>query len=191
MNEIAIPTSLGKIRDEISKKMVLMAGLAIAPSNAKNYDTLRKENNDYIKAVKAEIDEARKRYLEPFEAEANKYLETLKNFETANKDFTARILEAKKVQFKEDMRREFVLMAIPDSNGEIPDFEKIYDPSWYSGTKTKAKEAMSARLKAFSSAQTKTEAYITFSGTKEQLAGLKKYCYENRLNVEITEMENE
>lgn len=188
MNEVTIPSNLGNIERDVKSKMAIMINLAIAPSNASRYDTLRKENNDYIKKVKATIEEAREKYLEPFEAEANKYLEALKPFEEANKDMSAKILEAKKIAFKEDMRREFSLMVMPDTNGEMPDFEEIYDHSWYTKTKATAKELMSNKVKAFATAKDKARAYIMFDGTKEQLRELKKYCYSNRLNVEVTEL---
>lgn len=189
MKEVTIPSNLGSIEKDVKSKMALMLGLAIAPSNAKQYDTLRKENNDYIKKVKATIDEAREKYLEPFEAEANKYLDVLKPFEEANKDMSAKILEAKKIAFKEDMRHEFDLMVMPDANGEMPDFEEIYDYSWYTKTKAMAKELMSYKVKAFAMSKDKVRAYIMFDGSKEQLKGLKEYCYKNKLGVEITELE--
>lgn len=189
MNEVTIPSNLENIKRDVKSKMTLMIGLAIAPSNASHYDTLRKENNDYIKKVKATIEEAREKYLEPFEAEASKYLEALKPFEEANKDMSAKILEAKKTAFKEDMRREFNLMAMPDADGEFPNFDEIYDPSWYTKTKATAKELMSNKVKAFVTAKDKVRAYIMLDGTKEQLRELKKYCYSNRLSIEVTELE--
>lgn len=189
MNEVTIPSNLENIERDVKSKMALMIGLAIAPSNASHYDTLRKENNDYIKKVKTTIEEAREKYLEPFEAEANKYLEALKPFEEANKDMSAKILEAKKIAFKEDMRHEFNLMVMPDANGEMPDFEEIYDYSWYSKTKATAKELMSSKVKAFAMSKDKVKACIVFDGNKEQLRALKTYCYKNGLNVEITELE--
>lgn len=190
MNEVIIPTSLGQIKKDVESKMALMIGLAIAPSNAKQYDTLRKENNDYIKKAKATIEDARAKYLEPFEAEANKYLEALKPFEEANKDMSAKILEAKKIAFKEDMRKEFDLMVMPDGNGEMPDFENVYDASWYAKTKATAKELMSNKVKAWAMSKDKVKAFISFDGNKEQLRALKEYCYKNGLHVEITELED-
>lgn len=187
MNEIAIKEN--DIKKDVASKLAIMVNLAIAPSNAKQYDTLRKENNDYIKKVKDSIEEARKRYLAPFDEEAKKYLEAISPLEIANKDMSAKILEAKKIAFKEDMRHEFDLIAMPDADGEFPDFDEIYDPSWYAKTKATAKELMSYKVKAYCTRKDQTEACIMFKGTKEELRKLKAFARDEHIDIEVNELE--
>lgn len=176
------------IKSEVEKRISAMGNLAIAPSNATAYETLRKDNNSYIKLVKGNIEKAKEEYLKPFDEKANELLEAIKPLEEANKKLSAEILEAKKKRFELDMRHEWETIAMPDENGEVVPFESVYDPSWYSKTKQDAKELMAKRLKWEISKKRKVQACIILDCTKEELKAVKDFVYENRISADISEI---
>lgn len=159
---------------------------AIAPSNVARYEDLRTENNKYIKEIQGEVDSAKKDYLEPFNAIASQVTEALKPLVEANKSFADKILEAKKAKFKQDVREEFGLIARPDSNGELPDFETIFDPGWYGNKVADWKDKLKTKIRKSEVADESVKAYIRVECTKSQLDDLERYIISQLIHYDIS-----
>lgn len=152
------------LRGEVSERVGKCQNLAIAPSNASSFDSLRKENNDYIRSVKQKVDSFREEVLKPYEARLAQILEELKPLEVANRALSNEILNAKKERFRRDMEAEYRDIVTADINGEIIPFDRVYDPSWYGKTKTEARGLLAQAIrKERLKAERVTYSYIVFA----------------------------
>lgn len=177
---------LEALKNVVKRKVsVIGDNQAIAPSNITNYEDERTENNKYIKDIKAQLTKAEDDYLEPFNKIADQVNEALKPLIDANKAFGDRILEAKKTKFKNDVRDEFTLIARPDANGELPDFETIFDPSWYGDRVADWKDKLATKIRKAEVADEKVTAYIRVETTKSQLEDLERYIISQRINYTL------
>lgn len=177
---------LEALKNVVERKVsVIGDNQAIAPSNITHYEDERTENNNYVKEVKATLDKAEKEYLAPFKVISDQVNDALKPLIDANKDFANRILEAKKTKFKNDVRDEFTLIARPDANGELPDFETIFDPSWYGNKVADWKDKLATKIRKAEVADEKVTAYIRVETTKSQLEDLERYIISQRINYTL------
>ena len=177
---------LEALKNVVDRKVsVIGDNQAIAPSNVSYYEDERTENNKYVKDIKAQLTKAEDDYLEPFNAIADQVNEALKPLIEANKSFGDKILEAKKTKFKNDVREEFTLIARPDANGELPDFETIFDPSWYGNKVADWKDKLATKIRKAEVADEKVTAYIRVETTKSQLEDLERYIISQRINYTL------
>lgn len=131
---------------EILEKADKLRSIVITPENAKKNEDLRKEANSYLKTIKNNIEEAREEYLKPFAEKEEEVLRILAPLEEAAKDLQQRILECNKVAFKEKVKNKWEEYCSID--GEIHDFEKVYDPSWYGKPEKSWGDALLNKFKA-------------------------------------------
>lgn len=177
---------LEALKNVVERKVsVIGDNQAIAPSNITHYEDERTENNKYVKDIKAQLTKAEDDYLEPFNAIADQVNAALKPLIDANKAFGDKILEAKKTKFKNDVREEFTLIARPDANGELPDFETIFDPSWYGNKVADWKDKLATKIRKAEVADEKVTAYIRVETTKSQLEDLERYIISQRINYTL------
>jgi len=177
---------LEALKNVVDRKVsVIGDNQAIAPSNVSYYEDERTENSKYVKDIKAQLTKAEDDYLEPFNAIADQVNEALKPLIDANKAFGDKILEAKKTKFKNDVREEFTLIARPDANGELPDFETIFDPSWYGNKVADWKDKLATKIRKAEVADEKVTAYIRVETTKSQLEDLERYIISQRINYTL------
>lgn len=155
---------LATLRDEVSARVGKCQNLAIAPSNANSFDSLRKDNNDYIRSVKSQVEGFREEVLKPYEEKLAQVLGELKPLEVANKALANEILGAKKERFKRDMEAEYNDIVTADINGEIIPFARVYDPGWYGKPKAEARGLLAQALrKEKLKAERATYGYIVFA----------------------------
>ena len=177
---------LEALKNVVERKVsVIGDNQAIAPSNITHYEDERTENNKYVKDIKAQLTKAEDDYLKPFNAIADQVNAALKPLIDANKAFGDKILEAKKTKFKNDVREEFTLIARPDANGELPDFETIFDPSWYRNKVADWKGKLATKIRKAEVADKKVTAYIRVETTKSQLEDLERYIISQRINYTL------
>ena len=177
---------LEALKNVVERKVsVIGDNQAIAPSNITHYEDERTENNKYVKDIKAQLAKAEDDYLEPFNAIADQVNEAVKPLIDANKAFGDKILEAKKTKFKNDVREEFTLIARPDADGELPDFETIFDPSWYGDKVADWKDKLATKIRKAEVADEKVTAYIRVETTKSQLEDLERYIISQRINYTL------
>lgn len=177
---------LEALKNVVERKVsVIGDNQAIAPSNITHYEDERTENNKYVKDIKAQLTKAEDDYLEPFNSIADQVNEALKPLIDANKAFGDKILEAKKTKFKNDVRDEFTLIARPDANGELPDFETIFDPSWYGDRVADWKDKLATKIRKAEVADEKVTAYIRVECAKSQLDDLERYIISQRISYEL------
>lgn len=131
---------------EILEKADKLRSIVITPENAKKNEDLRKEANSYLKTIKNNIEEARTEFLKPFAEKEEEVLRILAPLEEAAKDLQQRILECNKVAFKEKVKNKWEEYCSID--GEIYDFEKVYDPSWYGKPEKTWGDALLNKFKA-------------------------------------------
>lgn len=173
------------LKNVVDRKVKVMQAQAVNIGDPANCDTLRTDNNNYVKEVEQQITDAEKKYLEPFDAVIKQITDALQPLKDENKAFAQRILEAKKARFKETVRAEFSLLALADANGELPDFETIYDPAWYGKTASVWKQFLALKLKKERESTKKVVAYVKVTTDQGKLDDLEAYLISNRIVYEI------
>lgn len=182
-NEI-MGLSLADITEACLLRAERAKALAVAPDCAANYDAVRRDNNAYLKDVKSRIDEARAGYLKPFEAAAAGYLTAIAPLEEANKSLASSILDAKKRRFRDEMAEAFSEAVVADVNGELPDFEDVFDPRWYGKTKTEARKALAQAIRKAKLKGAKRTATYRVEADGSQLEDLESYLLSQGIRFE-------
>lgn len=182
-NEI-MGLSLSEIAEGCTLRAERAKALAVAPDCANNYDAVRRDNNAYLKGVKSRIDEARKEYLAPFEAVAGSYLKAIEPLEEANRSLSASILDAKKRRFRDEMAEAFSEAVVSDVNGELPDFEEVFDPRWYGMAKADARKALAQALRKAKLRGVKKTASYRIEADGAQLEDLESYLLSQGIRFE-------
>lgn len=178
MENQLINIDLAKTLEASQSKAEQLNALAITAENCLSLEGLRTDNNKEIKAYKAQIDEAKKKYLEPFTAIEKQALEAIKPFEEANKEFSAKILEAKKFRRDNELREYYTdLLSMATSEaGEIPswfpNFDKANEGISYSVTLTIAKQVLKAHIEGCKA----TTAHVTLTGSRANLDKVREYA---------------
>lgn len=146
MNQI-ITMDLAELQAKATERAERCRNLAIAPTNARSFDSLRTENNKFIKDTEKALDGARKEFLRPFDEMAGKYLGALEPLREANKVLSNEILSARKEAFRNDMYEAWQGIATANGNGEVTPFDEAFDPSWYGKTKAEANRLLSEAMR--------------------------------------------
>lgn len=120
----------------------------VVSEGARSLDDLRKENNRKIKGHRAEIESMREEYLKPFEETYKPFLLALNELEEANKELSKKILQAKKSEFEDKVKKELNYLTLL-GNGEYVPFEEVYDPSWYGKPEKEWKPILARRVKDY------------------------------------------
>lgn len=120
----------------------------VVSEGARSLDGLRKENNLKIKEHKAEIESMREKYLKPFEEMYKPFLLALNELEEANKELSKKILQAKKSEFEDKVKKELNYLMLLNEGEYVP-FELVYDPSWYDKPEKYWKPALARRVKDY------------------------------------------
>lgn len=164
----------------VQEKAALLRAQVITPENATKMEDLRKESNAYIKSIKNKIEEAKEEFLKPFTEKERQALEILAPLEEATKEFADAILNAKKTAFRNKVRERWEQLCSVD--GEIIDFDSLYDPSWYGKPEKVWLETLIARLKK---AKTKDApfkgVFFIEVGTQQNARDIEDYCIKNKV----------
>lgn len=184
-----IPETLEKdILSESTKRAESTSKMAVSPLNASNYETVRTENNKYIKDIRHRLDEAREVWDKPFEERALRVLAALKPLEEANKTLANSILFAKKKAFEDSMRERWKELALANPDGEIVPFEDVFDPKWYCKTKHDAEMALAVGMRRCADRKTKEVVSLTIYSDRDTIRRLKEWLAENGATYEMEEM---
>lgn len=188
--ELTEINALEKIQSEAKERADKANKLAITPENAKKNETVRTANNKFIKSAELAVEQIKEAYLAPLNEQLKPYLEAIEPLKEANKELSARLLEAKKKAFEESIREEMRLLDYEDENGETPSFEEIYNPSWFSLTKADAHEALLNALRKWKHKGKRLDVLITANLTESELERLTQYMRLSDLTYEFTIMED-
>ena len=170
-----INLNVAEVATECLAKANRLKAQAVSVSNYTNLEGLRTEANKEIKAIKAQIESAKKEYLKPFSEIEAQALTALAPYEEAAKEFGAKILEAKKAKRHQELKAFFDKEIAPNEDGvlpyeEIPSFDEIYQGIPTNASLIEAKETVSIRLRQ---AQ-KTKVYVELSGSRTMIDKLKQ-----------------
>lgn len=129
MENNLINLNLATLSEEAQAKADKLTALAVSPENCSSLEEIRAEANKEIKAVKAQIELAKKAYLKPFAQLESQYLEALKPYEDATKAFSGAILEAKKTKRTAKLKEIYsaYIMEKVDGNGCLPMWLPTFD----------------------------------------------------------------
>lgn len=116
---------------EVSDRIERLQAVVITPENAKKNEDLRTEGNAYVKDIKSQLKALKEEYLKPFTEQEEKVLAAIKPLEDELKIFSGKVLDAKKLAFRDKVYKEWTYLVSLDMDGNIAPFDEIYDPDWY------------------------------------------------------------
>lgn len=184
MNPLNIATP-----QEIGERVAKLNSIYVAKENAKKLEEIRTESNDYIKALKTKIKEAKEEYLKPFSAIEEQALALIAPLEEATKDFSDRILVQKKALFMEKVQAEWEYLSSLDQNGEIAPFNEVYDPSWYGKPEKVWKPALLAAIKKYISKGNRLSVYFLLDNcTREEADLVEALLIKSKINYRKEEI---
>ena len=125
-NEIA----LADLKKSVETRIAVLNAVVVDLDNPKACDTLRTDTNKYIKGYESMVASAIDDYCRPLKESLDPILEVLKPLKEANKDLSDRILEAKKLAFRSEVKAVWTDMALA-GDGEVPPFDECFDEKWY------------------------------------------------------------
>ena len=178
-----------KIDELVSEALAKKQEYAVINCNENNYllvETQRKELTSYLDYLKGLMNESEQEYLKPYKD----FVEPLKNaineLLAVESELKASVLNEKKIAFKEEVKQEFYsLCNIVCMDGVIPDFEQIFEQSWYGKPKKTWKELL---LKKITKATIKLErmtAYFVINTDTMQLEEIKTFMNEKNISYSL------
>lgn len=178
----AIKFDYGAFAKDCHDRAAMIAAQAVDWQNPNALKPVVTENNKFIKEKKAMLESIKDSVLEAsgYTTFETKVLVSLKEVEVANKKLTADRLEAEKVAKKERARQFFLdsHFGDPDANGEMLDFERVWELDWAKTTVTWGDlvAKMSAKVVKLRSPDEKVDAFIEIDGIRaSRLAEVEAY----------------
>lgn len=178
MENQLINLNLANLATEAQEKADRLNSLAVSTTNITSLETARTEANKEIKAVKTQIEEAKKAYLKPFAEIEAKYLEALKPYEDATKAFSSAILEAKKTKRQEELREVYDSIAIThlDEDGALPDWVPSFETATEGITQTTTKQVARDLISNRIANGKKTEVAVVLKGSRANIEKVKSFA---------------
>lgn len=164
---------LDTLQNIVERKCDVLSTQALTVGNVLSYESLRTENNAYIKEVEGIVQSAREKYLQGFEEVAGKVADALKPLKDANQAFANQILDLKKRKHKEWAMGEYCAIATANADGEIEGFEEVYDPKWYGKPNDTVRDLMAAKIAKRRRSKERIIAIITVDTDKASLGDLE------------------
>lgn len=180
-----IDLNLEEIRQKAENRNGITSSIVLTNTTIRNCEAVRTENNKFIKEVENGLENARKAFLEPFEAKASEYEQAIERLKETNGRFSKEIIVQKKQRFKEEMETHYHEME--DWGLYLPPFEEVYDELDYSKTHEEARKCFDKRVDDWQGKQKSVEAYLNFKGNAYQYRQLFKFAKVN--GIELSDIE--
>ncbi len=178
MENQLINLNLANLATEAKEKADRLSSLAVTTDNFASLETVRTEANKEIKAIKTQIEEAKKAYLKPFAEIEAKFLEALKPYEIASKEFGAAILEAKKTKHQQALREMYNSIAFNyiDEDGCLPPWLPSFETATEGITQTTTKQVSRDLIANRIANARKTEFTVVLKGSRTNIEKVKSFA---------------
>jgi len=144
------------------------------------------KNNAALKGAKALLTEAEKPILTAIKQAEKPITDFIAECEVFFKDYQTKALSAKKEAFKAKAKAKFFdPYNLPNENGELLDFEKIYDEGLYGCSEQELAQAIALRMSKASVAEEKIVASLEIHCSKAQKEQLEDWLIVNRISYFI------
>lgn len=163
---------IGVLQDTIMAKVDTLNNIAIDPSRITALETIRTENNDFIKSYESRVKEVFDLVTAPVMEKLQPVLDSLKPLKEANKDFADKILDSKKESFKETVKAEWMNIGLA-GDGDLPPFEKVYDDKWYGKARKVWMPLLSAKIKKVSQMNERHDFIVRVRCTYSELSEIE------------------
>lgn len=174
--EIIEPSNFATIKYNVEDMVHHTKMLAISTSNVKALADVRAKNNKYIKVFDDMIKEAKENLIsEVLGTQINAINELIEPLRQANKEFSANLLEADKLRYKEQAKEKFDILNDGGESGEVYDFDEFYEDKWYKKTQIELLEAMQRKLKRIRIKEDVVDKTYFITATNEQFERIDRY----------------
>lgn len=178
-----------KIDELVSEALAKKQEYAVITCDENNYllvETQRKELTTYLDYLKGLMNESEQEYLKPYKD----FVEPLKNafneLLAVESELKASVLTEKKIAFKEEVKQEFYsLCNIVCMDGVIPDFEQIFEQSWYGKPKKTWKDLLLKKIMKASATIERMTAYFVINTDTMQLEEIKTFMNEKNISYSL------
>ena len=178
MDNQLINLNLANLATEAEEKANRLNSLAVSIDNFSSLETVRTEANKEIKAIKAQIEEAKKAYLKPFAEIEAKYLEALKPYEDAAKTLSGSILEAKKAKHQQALKEMYNAIAYNyiDEDGCLPSWLPAFEVATEGISQTTTKQVARDLIANRIANAKKTEFAVVLKGSRANIEKVKSFA---------------
>lgn len=176
MNELIKKEQIEAIKAEVAKMAEHTSKVAIGPDSLKECEGVRRDNNKFIKDVKANIETAKETLIEQVLGDQIRAaMEVLKPLEDANAEFSKKVLACKKQEYKDKAQQTFDTLNDGGISGEIYDWEKFYEDKWYGMTKDELLKHIVWKLKELRAKEDKETKRYLITASEPQFGRLDEY----------------
>ena len=123
--------NIDSLKEDCELLIKRMENVAICIDMPTVNDSLSHNIKEFVKEYLKIIDDARNVFLQPFEEMVKPIMDLIKPVSLGQKEFAAKILETKKLAFKEKVREEYDYIISASDDGIVIPFDELYDPTWY------------------------------------------------------------
>jgi len=184
-NEIIAIDALADIENMVESRLGKMKLMALSQEQLPQLAKMVTENNALIKVEKSKLDEAREKAVKfVFGDTLEKYEKLIAELESGQKEFQANILSLKKMKFREETKKTFDILNDGGQDGEIFDFESIYDERWYGKSSKAVLEAIQGKLTAKRRRSEYKTATFVVSGSEENIERVRNLIKTVAVDVE-------
>ena len=179
---------LDNLKNVVAARITRLEVVAIDGEHPEKCDAIRTDNNNFIKGYKARIESAIEEYTRPLRESLQPILDALNPLEIANKEFADKILESKKIAFKNEVKamwQEFALAG----DGDVPPFEKVYNEKWYGKSKITWMKLLAEAIQKENRKLNAQHFTIRLECDYNTLAEVESYLIDKQLNYKV-EMED-
>ena len=174
---------LNTLKETVELKVETLSKVVVNPETPTTCDELRTDTNKFIKHYVDLIDSSVKEYRKQFDP----LVEILEPLKAANKELADRILEAKKNAFRKKVYDEYIFMATCSPDGNVPNFEDVYNEKWYNKTDKEWKMELAKIFGEYATNEQKTTTYLKVNCGIVDLQKLVQFLKLNNYDYEIVE----
>ena len=196
MNELVVKEQKIDIVEVVNVLTQIIEQFNEIEVNEENYlevETTRKlQLTPFLDKYTSVLKESEEEYLRPYKNLVEPLKTTLDKMLELDKKLKADVLLEKKKAFKEEVRQEFYdLCNIMCSDGVLPDFEEIYNESWYGKTKKNWREMLLKKINDSIHKEETLTGYIVCELTRSQANDLKRFLTERQIQFSFEELKGE
>lgn len=195
MNELiykGVKVDLPEIVNLIESKIKEYETISVDENNYLFVENQRKDLTAILDSYKRVLRESEEDYLQPYKSLVEPLKNALDTLSQQEQRIKIDILTQKKVAFKEEVRKEFYqLCELACQDGVIPNFEEIYEESWYSKPKKTWRELLIKKLQKATKEDKATTVYIVAETVESKVELIKRYLIENQIVFRIETLGDE
>ena len=186
MNELVGSKKVDELVTELIAKKQEYANITCTQNDYLFVEESRKSLTRYIDTIKGNLEQSEQEYLKPYKDFVEPVKNALNDLLEIESNLKSDILNCKKVEFKETVKARFYdYCKTICVDGIIPNFEIVYEPSWFGKTKKVWDELLLKKLMKVVAKLERMTAYFVIHTDTMQLEEIKKFMNEKSISYKL------